>query len=353
MSAENRSRLLEIVQAAVESGCEQQKACEVVGVTPRTYQRWGVTPHSRDGRRGPLTTPANKLSSQERTEVLRIASSAEFCDKSPHQIVPTLADRGDYVASESSFYRFLKASSLLKHRGKSKPRNVTRPKAYLAIRPNQIYSWDITYLLSSVRGRYYYLYLFLDIFSRKIVGAEVYENESAELSSRLLVSLCKSEGVSPDQITLHSDNGGPMKGATMLVTMQKLGVMPSFSRPSVSNDNPYSESMFKTLKYCPQFPEKPFESLEAAQEWVKAFVIWYNTEQLHSGINFVTPESKHRGDDVKILSQRKEVYEKAKTRNPERWSGTTRNWKPIKEVKLNWLKENQVNPGCLSTQLAA
>ena len=156
----------------------------------------------------------------------------------------------------------------------------------MAIRPNQIYSWDITYLLSAIRGQYYYLYLFLDIFSRKIVGAEVYEHESAELSSRLLVNICKSEGVNPDQITLHSDNGGPMKGATMLVTLQKLGVMPSFSRPSVSNDNPYSESMFKTLKYCPQFPTKPFESIEAAREWVKAFVIWYNTEQLHSGINF-------------------------------------------------------------------
>ena len=172
-------------------------------------------------------------------------------------------------------------------------------------------SWDITYLLSAIRGRYYYLYLFLDIFSRKIVGAEVYEQESAELSSRLLVTICKSEDVNPDQITVHSDHGGPMKGATMLVTMQKLGVRPSFSRPSVSNDNPYSESMFKTLKYCPQFPTKPFESIEAASDWVKAFVIWYNTEQLHSGINFVTPASKHKGEDVRILSQREKVYAEA------------------------------------------
>jgi transposase InsO family protein len=285
--------------------------------------------------------------------VIRIATSAEFCDKSPHQIVPSLADRGEYVASEATFYRLLKAAALLNHRGKSKPRSVTRPKAYVAVRPNQIYSWDITYLLSAIRGQYYYLYLFLDIFSRKIIGWEVHERESAELSSRLLVEICKNEGVKPDEVTLHSDNGGPMKGATMLVTMQKLGVMPSFSRPSVSNDNPYSESMFKTLKYCPQFPTKAFETMAAARDWVKEFVIWYNTEQLHSGINFVTPESKHTGADVKILFQREKVYADAKTKNPTRWSGKTRNWKPIQEVKLNWLKEDQINPTSLSTQLAA
>lgn len=342
MSAENRSQLLEMVGVAIESGCGQRQACELVGVTPRTYQRWGLTPDSRDGRCGPLSEPANKLSPQERAEVIRISTSAEFCDKSPHQIVPTLADKGEYVASEASFYRLLKENELLTHRGRSKPRHVTRPKAYLATRPNQIYSWDITYLLSAIRGQYYYLYLFLDIFSRKIVGSEVYENESAELSSRLLVNICESEGVRADQVTLHSDNGGPMKGATMLVTMQKLGVMPSFSRPSVSNDNPYSESMFKTLKYCPQFPTKPFASMDAARDWVKAFVIWYNTEQLHSGINFVTPASKHTGADVEILAQRENVYAEAKTKNPARWSGKTRNWKPIQEVKLNWLKADQI-----------
>jgi transposase InsO family protein len=341
-----------MVKAAVDSGCNQQKACEVVDITSRTYQRWSLTPESGDGRCGPVTAPANKLTEEERLHMMTIANSKEFCDKSPHQIVPTLADRGEYVASEASFYRVLKAAELLNHRGKSKPRSVTRPKAYLAIRPNQIYSWDITYLLSGVKGQYYYLYLFLDIFSRKIVGFEVHENESAELSSRLLARICESEGIHADQVIVHSDNGGPMKGATMLVTMQKLGVMPSFSRPSVSNDNPYSESMFKTLKYCPQFPAKPFESLEAARAWVKAFVTWYNTEQLHSGISFVTPESRHMGNDIRILSQREKVYSDAKTKNPARWSGSTRNWTQIKEVKLNWLKENDTGATSAPLQIA-
>lgn len=351
MSMEHRNQLLGLVKAAVGSGCDQRKACEVVGITPRTYQRWGLT-DSKDRRCGPLRAPKNKLTEQERAKVIAIASSREFFDKSPHQIVPTLADRGEYVASESSFYRFLKANGLLNHRGKSRPRSVSRPKAYRAIRPNQIYSWDITYLLSAIRGQYYYLYLFLDIFSRKVVGAEVYENESAALSSQLLVRICENEGVSPDQVTLHSDNGGPMKGATMLVTMQKLGVIPSFSRPSVSNDNPYSESMFKTLKYCPQYPTQPFETIEAAREWVKGFVAWYNTEQLHSGINFVTPASKHAGNDVQILRRREKVYAEAKERNPARWSGATRNWKPIREVKLNWLKNDQISFNEESTRMA-
>lgn len=166
------------------------------------------------------------------------------------------------------------------------------------------------------------------------------------------MSICKSEGVNPDQVTLHSDNGGPMKGATMLVTMQKLGVMPSFSRPSVSNDNPYSESMFKTLKYCPQFPTKPFETIEAARVWVQEFVVWYNTEQLHSGINFVTPESKHAGNDAQILEKRGKVYAEAKKRNPARWSGSTRNWQPIREVKLNWLKDDTISFNKELTQMA-
>lgn len=352
MSLENRQKLLEMVNVAVESGSSRENACEVVDITPRTYQRWGLSPETGDGRCGPLQEPGNKLTEFERARVIRIASSREFYDKSPHQIVPALADRGEYVASESTFYRYLKACELLNHRGRSKPRSVKRPKGYLAVRPNQIYSWDITYLQSVIRGQYYYLYLFLDIFSRKIVGFEVHERELAELSAQLLVKICKDEGISADQVTLHSDNGGPMKGATMLVTMQKLGVVPSFSRPSVSNDNPYSEAMFKTLKYCPQFPTKPFETIEAAREWVKGFVIWYNTEQLHSGIKFVTPESRHAGNDEQILKKREKVYSEAKKRNPARWSGQTRNWQPIREVKLNWLKDDQINFNEELTQIA-
>lgn len=339
MSQQDCKAVLDLVGDAVSQGCRQAQACEMVGVSAKTYQRWLSKPILGDQRRGPNTEPANKLTGNERATIISISTAKEFVNLSPHKIVPTLADRGEYVGSESSFYRILAEEKLMHHRGRSKPKQMQRPAPYEATKPNQLYSWDITYLLSSIRGQYYYLYLFLDLFSRKIVGWEVHDHESMELSSKLLQKICVSEGIQRDQLRVHSDNGGPMKGATMLVTMQWLGVIPSFSRPSVSNDNPFSESLFKTLKYCPEYPTKPFENVEKAQDWVRTFVEWYNEEHLHSGINFVTPASKHLGEDIEILSKRNIVYKHAQKKNPNRWSGKTRNWSPIECVKLNNLKK--------------
>jgi putative transposase len=167
--------------------------------------------------------------------------------------------------------------------------------------------------------------MFMDIYSRKIVGHRVYECESMEHSASLVEEVCLKERILKDQLIIHSDNGGAMKGATMLATLQRLGVVPWFSRPRVSDDNPYSESLFKTMKYCPAYPSKPFSSIEEAQSWVNEFVDWYNNEHLHSGIKFVTPSSRHEGRDEEILEKRKQVYEKAKRNNPSRWSRETRN----------------------------
>jgi transposase InsO family protein len=264
-------------------------------------------------------------------------------DLPPSQIVPSLADQGKYIASESSFYRILKAREMLKHRGKSKPRRHEKPAPLIANGPNQIYSWDITYLKSSITGKFYYLYLFMDIWSRKIVGQEVHENEDMNKSSKLIDDICFKENIKKDQLVLHSDNGGPMKGATMLATLQRLGIVPSFSRPKVSDDNPYSESLFKTLKYCPQYPSEAFTSLEDAQVWVDDFVEWYNNKHLHSGIKFVTPSSRHEGEDIAILRRRKMVYETAKINNPNRWSKKTRNWNHEKNVYLNDLQKKNEN----------
>jgi putative transposase len=174
-----------------------------------------------------------------------------------------------------------------------------------------------------------------------------------ELSSLLLGEVCAQEQISENQLTLHADNGGPMKGATMLVTMQRLGIMPSFSRPSVSDDNPFSESLFKTLKYCPLYPTKPFANIKEASIWVEAFVGWYNDEHLHSGISFVTPSSRHAGEDLKILGKRNSVYEEARLRNPQRWSKTTRSWKRIESVKLNYLKEKSGSATTACSRLAS
>jgi putative transposase len=184
-------------------------------------------------------------------------------------------------------------------------------------------------------GIYFYLYLFLDIFSRKIVGWQVYEAESSELASEVMRDICVRENIAPNQVVLHSDNGSPMKGATMLATLQTLGVVPSFSRPAVSNDNPFSESLFKTLKYRPTYPQRPFETILAARQWVSTFARWYNEEHRHSAIHFVTPAERHAGLDSALLCKRIEVYEAAKQKHPERWSGNTRNWQPIDIVHLN------------------
>lgn len=189
-----------------------------------------------------------------------MAARPELCHASPHQIVPRLADRGEYLASASSCYRVLKLAHLLTHRGRATPAHRARPRAYEVTAPRTLFSWDITYVWSPIRGQYFYLYLFVDVFSRTIVGAEVHAEESMAHSSRLLERMCRAESIEPYQVSVHADNGGAMKGATMLATMQRLGVMPSFSRPSVSNDNPCSESLFRTLKYCPVYPTDPLRA---------------------------------------------------------------------------------------------
>ena len=187
----------------------------------------------------------------------------------------------------------------------------------------------------SDKGLFFYLYMIMDIYSRKAVGYQVYEYESGELAADLITDACNQEHVQKDQLILHSDNGGPMKGFSMISKLEELGVMPSFSRAGVSNDNPYSESMFKTMKYRPEYPEKPFEDLSSARRWTERFVFWYNNVHLHSGISFVTPADRHEGKDFEILEKRHQVYLKAKNRHPERWSGSTRDWQHIGEVFLN------------------
>jgi len=287
---------------------------------------------------------ANALSAEERAGILAVCNEPAYQSLPPSQIVPRLADEGRYLASESSFYRVLRAADQLHHRGRAQaPREVPKPQGYRAERPNQVWSWDITFLASTVLGAFFRLYLIVDIFSRKIVGWEVHEQEKAEYASELIRRACLAEGVRAGDLVLHSDNGSPMKGATMLATLQRLGVVPSFSRPSVSDDNPYSESLFRTLKYTPAYPHKPFESLAAARHWVHGFVHWYNEAHRHSAIRYVTPGQRHRGEDIAILAERRRVYEQAKRCNPSRWSGPTRNWAPPTTVWLNPPKEGSRN----------
>jgi transposase InsO family protein len=342
-----------LVAQAKASGARRQASCEVLEVSLRTLERWEKDPDKEDGRRGPKTACGHRLSEQEKQALMEVCNSREYRDLSPWQIVARLADAGQYLGSESSFYRVLKQNELLTHRHNSKPRGIGRPKDLVARKPNEVWSWDITYLNSPIRGAYYYLYLVEDIYSRKIVGWAIEEVESSEHGTRLIERICAEQAILQGQLTIHSDNGAPMKGATLLATLERLGVASSFSRPGVSDDNPYSESLFKTLKYRPSYPERAFAGIDQARAWVSRFVHWYNSEHLHSAIRFVTPEARHQGQDPVILAKRAAVYEQAKRNNPLRWSGPTRNWSPITEVFLNPKKDKSEIPEGMSVATMA
>jgi len=314
-------------------------ACTETEISLRTYRRWvqvGVPVQSDRRSTAARPEPKNKLSDGEVNAILAVCNEPEYSSLPPSQIVPKLADKGVYMGSESSFYRVLHAHSQLHHRGRSRAvEKRSAPTSYTTTAANQLWSWDITYCASTVRGQYYYLYLIEDIYSRKIVGWEVHERESGELAAQLLQRAVMREQCFQKPLVLHSDNGAPMKSVTLKAKMEELCITGSHSRPRVSNDNPYSESLFRTMKYCPRWPSEGFKNLQAVRDWVSTFVSWYNEEHCHSRIGFVTPSQRHRGQDKDILNKRKTIYAQAKAKNPQRWSGKTRNWEHIKEVALN------------------
>jgi transposase InsO family protein len=385
-----RQNIVSLIGQACKSGARLHMACQQIGMSCRTLQRWlrlcasqhkpdlaplqaqiqqgqqasvqagpvvarepkqastahvaasmvtSDTPLCADRRLSGLrqaVTPHNKLTQEECEAVLAVINSEEFKDLAPSQIVPRLADQGRYLASESTMQRLLLSRHQNTHRRSECPaKKRHKPFALKASVVNQVFTWDITYLPTTIKGQYFYLYVFVDIFSRFIVGAQVFECESADLAADLLRDICLRHNISEGQVHLHSDNGSPMKGQTMLAMMHELGVIASRSRPSVSNDNPYSESLFGTLKYRPLMPVRPFESLDQARKWAIGLVDWYNQEHRHSAIKFVTPQQRHCGEDALLLQKRAEVYGHARDQNPSRWSKNTRNWSRVTEVHLN------------------
>ena len=339
-SVQQRQTLIGLIDQACTDGARRDVACRQVGLSCRSLQRWQHSePSGGDQRvsgKRRYVRPANKLCEPERQGVMAVLNSEAFKNLPPSQIVPRLADRGVYMASESTMYRLLRQHGQLAHRRSERAvQKRSKPPALVATGPNQVFSWDITYLPTRVRGQHFYLYLFEDLFSRKIVGWQVFDRESAELASQLLRDICERQGISPGQLTVHSDNGSPMKGETMLAAMQRLGVAHTRSRPAVSNDNPYVESAFRTLKYRPEIPVRPFESLLAARRWVTELAHWYNHEHRHSAIGFVTPAQRHAGLDRALLEQRAQVYAMARKQHPQRWSAMPRPWAHVDTVSLN------------------
>jgi transposase InsO family protein len=338
---EDRQALAQDIATAHADGSRLQPACEIAGIDMRTLQRWKAQEglSAGDGRPQALRpAPEHALSPQERAALLAVANEPRFAAVPPARIVPMLADEGVYLGSESSMARVLRAHGQNARRGRAKAPKATRPPTtHIATAPRQVWCWDMTYLPANVMGRWFHLYLILDLYSRKIVGAEVHDSDDANHAVHLVrrTALAESIATLDSKPVLHGDNGSTLKATTVLAMLQWLGIKPSYSRPRVSDDNAYAESLFRTAKYRPEFPAKGFASLNEARTWAAEFVRWYNVDHRHSGIRYVSPQQRHAGDDQAILAARHALYMQARAAHPARWSGNTRNWSHIGAVTLN------------------
>jgi transposase InsO family protein len=348
ISLEDRQNIAAMIGQARREGARLKAACEVGGIDARTLQRWETNAGLQDGDARPRAIrpePAHALSTEEREQILRIANEPRFAALPPARIVPILADEGVYIASESSFSRVLRAHGQTHHRGRSKaPRRVRPPTTHVATGPRQVWTWDMSFLPTQVLGVWCYWYVILDIYSRKIVGFEVHESDDSDHAVELLRRTALAEGLHTmtQKPVLHGDNGSTLKATTVLAMMYWLGLKASYSRPRVSNDNAFSESLFHTAKYRPEFPAKGFADLQEARLWARSFVHWYNNDHKHSGIRYVSPAQRHAGHDREILAARHGVYVQAKAARPRRWARHTRNWNPITVVTLNPERESVI-----------
>jgi putative transposase len=338
---EDRETLIDQITQARAQGARLAPACALAGIDVRTLQRWqsddGVTRGDRrpDAER---PVPFHALSETERTQIIAVANEPRFADTPPARIVPALADDGIYIASESSFHRVLRAHGQMNRRGRAQPPRTSRPPTtHIATAPTEVWCWDVTFLPTQIQGRWFYLYLIVDLYSRKIVGFEVHDTDSADHAAHLARRTALAERIHamPARPVLHGDNGATLKATTVLAMLHWLGIKPSYSRPRVSDDNAFAEALFRTVKYRPEFPSKGFADLDTARQWTVRFVQWYNHEHRHSGIRYVTPAQRHAGQDHRLLGARHAVYQDARVRHPRRWSGQTRNWTPVMAVTLN------------------
>jgi putative transposase len=289
-------------------------ACEALGVPRSSLYR------ARQPKREPepRPTPARALTPAEKDQVCQALNSERFQDCAPREVYATLLDEGEYLCSLRTMYRILKERQQVRER-----RNLLRHPTYtkpelLATGPNQLWSWDLTKLRGPVKWTYYYLYTILDVFSRYVVGWLIAERESASLAEQLIAETCTKQGIESAQLTLHADRGSSMTSKTVALLLADLGVTKTHSRPHVSNDNPYSESQFKTMKYRPDYPDR-FGSIQDARAWARAFFHWYNHEHHHTGLGLMTPVTVHYGRALHVTEQRQEVLQAAYAAHPERF----------------------------------
>jgi len=304
------------------------------------YRRQSPRPEPREAGRHPRA-----LSAEERQRVVSLLHDERFCDQAPAEVYATLLDEGQYHCSERTMYRILAENREVRER-----RNQLRHPHYaapelLATRPNEVWSWDITKLLGPTKWTYFYLYVILDIFSRYVVGWMVAYQESATLAQRLIGETLRRQGIEPEQLVIHADRGSSMRSNTVALLMAELGVTKTHSRPYVSNDNPYSESQFKTMKYRPNFPER-FGCFQDARGFCGEFFPWYNNEHHHSGLGFLTALEVHLGRAQQRIEERALVLERAFEANPERFvRGVPKPPVLPQEVWINKPREKQNDDG--------
>ncbi|MGH2507508.1 MAG: IS3 family transposase [Ktedonobacteraceae bacterium] len=318
--------MIEWVAQAVKAGAREDAACELLGMNIRTLQRWrsvGLV----DARKGAAKTTARKMSDSETQLIYKTVNEERFADMTPEQVISILAQESTYLASASTVYRVLRARNAVIRRTDSKtPTCHPKPAERVATGPNQVWSWDITWMSTDVKGLYFYAYVIMDLFDRSIVGWAIHDREDGQLARDLFERSCRDQKATPN--FLHSDNGGPMKAYTLVEFLYARGICLTTNRPRVSNDNPFSESLFKTLKYRAGYP-KSFKTLLVATSWFADFVDWYNTKHLHSCLAYVTPQQRRHGLAHHILDARNQTIALARSKHPLRW-GT----RPAKRYQL-------------------
>jgi len=322
-----------LIEETHSEGARYSKICHLLGISRRTLERWkgiGI----KDKRKGAPKKVVRKLSEEQERAILITCNSLIYRDQNPYEIVPDLLNQGSYLGSVSTFYRVLRVVDQVHHRSNS---NVNRyhakPPERRAIGSNEVWCWDITWMARDVKGLFYYAYVIIDIFDRSIVGWAIHEHEEVAHSQALFTETMRKHQVS--HIAVHADNGHPMKGISLMAFFQQLEVKVSHNRPRTSNDNPYIESWFKTMKYKASYPHC-FASIEHAREWMAAFVNWYNHDHQHSRIGYVTPYQMRSGEAVALFAQRNETMQSAYQQYPERWgSRALKVWQAPQEVVLN------------------
>lgn len=343
MNSAERTNLITLIDEAIATGARQFRACEVIGLDERRLRRWRSC--ETDGRVGGYRATDQALSEAEKQLIVTAMGAEDLCGLPPKQAYYRLMDRGVYVSSYTTFLCVLKERKPVVSKRKRKQGGKGKRPELVATAPNQVWCWDITWLESPVIGKYFFLYMIIDMYSRKVVGWSVAAQESGALARKIFAHALDAEGIRADQLIVHADNGKPMRSRTLRALFTLLAVTASHGRPHTSNDNAYAESLFATFKGRVAYPEY-FRSLAAARAYCASFFQWYNTEHLHSGLDYVTPVQVHTGAHRAVFARRSAQLEEHRRAHPQRYGGEARVYGTPETVRLKHRVQhgNPANP---------